>query len=236
MVSGEVVTQIVVLAVGQLIALKATQHATPRLYFATSSLFSSRDDVRGAAVLARLAIPFLAGCIAHFLSDDSARAAAWAAGIAWFLAIWPVIWNPSLLERGWHPALIAVVLAFQCAFVALAVAGVTAASVIEAGLTGEAPVIQQQYAWAVATSLPLSAVAAGLSKLAGRRVTFADSFDAETKPDDLSETDDESTTAAEWIDWLLEAPHISARRIPAALLLSGAIAVVIRRSFRRPSP
>jgi hypothetical protein len=187
----------------QLVAIKAMQHRAPHLYFTTSALFSSRADVRGSAVLARLLVPFLAGALAYALSGDcAAGVAAVAGGVAWFLVIWPVVWNPRLLEQGWSWTLALVVALFQMAFVVLAVAGAGITEAIARGVDGDTSELQSQYAWALLTSLPLSALAAGASWFAGRRISFADDPypEAEITPDD--DLDEVSV----WREWASEAP------------------------------
>jgi hypothetical protein len=101
--TSQAIAAVVALVGLQLLVLRASQHAVPRLYFTTSSLFDRRADVSGGAVLLRLFVPFASGALAALLApEDEFLVGSVSGGVCWFLIIWPIIWNPRLVSHSFH--------------------------------------------------------------------------------------------------------------------------------------
>jgi len=170
----------------QLLILRAAQHAVPSLYFTTSSLFDQRADVSGAALLFRLSLPLGAGVAAALaLTDGEWEVAAAAGACAWFLVIWPIVWNPRLVEHAIEAPFVLLLAAFWVAFAILPLVGVALVGVVENVLGSPDSDWDGQYVWAVVTGVPIALMINVAGRLARSRLSFADD------PVDHAEDDDE---------------------------------------------
>ena len=174
------------------VALRASQQAFPGLYFTTNSFFDRRADVSGKAVLFRLSIPLVSGAIAAFLAPNDALLVAGIAGaICWFLVIWPMIWNPKLINsHGFTPLFVTLLAAFWLAFAALPVAAAALVEIARDVFAGDAGEIETQYVWALVTGMSFGICLGGVNWFAGKRLTFADDTTS-TETSDLNETETE---------------------------------------------
>lgn len=208
---------VAVLATLQLAALRATQHFAPRLYFTTATLFETASDVTWGAIAARLAIPLATGILTAFLAPaDAAFIAGAAGGVAWFLAIWPMLWAPAQLSQAWTRGLAAALVAFQLAFVALPVLGVSLAFWLQRTLTADGTAVQQQVAVELAVALPLAVLWGAASALASRRVA-REHGNRPWESDFIPEEDDWRPTRSERAAELLRDPRVSAASVAATV-------------------
>lgn len=169
------------LAGALLLVLRVSQRAAPSLYFTTSSFFETRAEVRGRAILFRMALPALAGAAAALVAPDHEMAiASLAGGIGWFLAIWPVMWNPSLLPHPRRALIWLLLLAFWAAYALLPVAGVAVYELIEGVARNRRVDWTEEIVKAAVTTLPISTVIWLTSRAANSRVTFVDDLEEES--------------------------------------------------------
>jgi hypothetical protein len=153
------------------------------------ALRDSRRDVGLHAVLFRLGLPVAVGApVAPLTNRNGYVVAALAGGAIWFLLIWPVLWNPSLLpeaRRGW---IFALIFAFWGAYVALPPAGVALEKFVIAA-TGEHEIDWAATALQGVFGIALSSVVVGgLNRAARTRLSFAedeyrDGYDATPQAD-----------------------------------------------------
>jgi hypothetical protein len=177
-----------VLAAVQVLSLRVTQYALPALYFTTSSLFDRRSEVRGGAILFRLAIPLASGMLVPILQPHNARAVAAGAGvIAWFLVLWPIAWAPSLLlprSRAWPIS--ALLFVTWVAFGLLPIAGVALTELAQDLFRDPHSGWSHAVLEAVFAGLPVTTGTWILGQLAQRRVSFADD-DEDVPAEELEE-------------------------------------------------
>lgn len=168
------VTTVVVLVLLQLLVLRVSQHAMPSLYFTTSSLFSRREDVAGKAVVFRLVIPLLAGAASSLLLGGyHADVAAIAGAAAWFLILWPIMWNPKIVDRPLHAGFLGVLFVFWAAYALLPVAGAAGATWLADTLDTSATEWKTQFAWSLPTGAVFSVLTWAITRAWGARVSFA---------------------------------------------------------------
>jgi len=186
-----------VLAILQVLVLRASQYAFPNLYFTSAWLFDRRSELTVGALIFRLAIPFSAGLLVPLMLSDNQKLIAGASGaVAWFLVLWPILWAPSvMLPSGWEWPLGVVLLAFWPAFCGLAIAG---ASVTEA--------LQQLSAdhhidWGTEVSvafvlvIPTTVCIAFLGRIARARLSFRDDPYEPPEWEEEEEDSDDSVAA-----------------------------------------
>lgn len=218
MVSSQAIAATFVLIALQLAVLRASQHAVPSLYFTTSSLFDRRADVSGGAVLFRLSIPLAAGGVAALLAPDNALAVgAISGGGAWFLAIWPIIWNPRLASHRFTLPFVGILVAFLLAFAALPLAGVALEEAISGVISAEGAEWKAQYVWGLITGVTFSIVAEGASWFARTKLSFVD----DSLPITVSGSDEDADVDEDADDWLGEEDDLESG-LGRFLLLYGA--------------
>jgi hypothetical protein len=155
--------------------VRVTQVVSPSLYFTTATLFASRREIRVYALLFRLAIPVVAGVtVALLLSQNEVLVACFAGFSTWLLLIWPVVWNPSLIEQEPRWPLYGLLLLFWGAYTILPVAGVAAESfVVDLGARHDVDWTRVLLEGVSNVAFSVVVVGAG-TWLLSRRLTFAE--------------------------------------------------------------
>ena len=179
----------------QLSVFKVAQQVLSDLYYSTSQLFDSRSEVKGAAILFRLSIPFFAGVLAALiLARNEIPVAAGSGALTWFLIIWPIAWAPSLMlshSKRWPIVLL--LLGFWGAFALLPIAGVAATNMIVSAVQGKEIDWGLQFMLAAFTGIPISVTVGAFGRLANRRVSFAEDSEEEVEGDeDISDESSEN--------------------------------------------
>jgi hypothetical protein len=212
------ITVTLLLAALQVLILRIAQYALPALYFATSSLFDRRSEVRAGAILFRLAIPFGAGMLVPLLLAHHENLVASCAGvIAWFLVLWPIAWAPSvMLPQARGAPITGLLLLFWVAFAVLPIGGVSVTHLIQGAHTHWTNAFLE----AVVTSIPISVAITLVAKAAGARVTFAD--DVEAEEEDYEEAVDEEYSLS-WLDRVESA----GQRVPDGLISLATLFVLV---------
>ncbi len=132
--------------------------------------------------------------------DDALAVGAISGGGAWFLAIWPIIWNPRLASHRFTLPFVGVLVAFLLAFAALPLAGVALVEAISSVISAEGAEWKAQYVWGLITGATFSIAAEGASRFARTKLSFVD----ESLAVDISDVDEGSDADENAEDWLGE--------------------------------
>ena len=148
-------------------------------------------------MLFRFSVPLGAGVAAALVLSDGAWAVAAAAGaFAWFLVIWPIVWNPRLVEHPIETPFVLLLAAFWVAFSVFPLVGVGVVQIVENVVGSRNSDWDAQYVWAVLTGVPIALLTSLVTRFARSRLSFADD-----PIDDAEYDEDESRNWKQRVDW-----------------------------------